>query len=533
MALSRAARAFVLYNPTNTIVRQLLGEYQTKMKAALQTHGAMAIEVGPFDMTMGDETIYKDTDREKSLAFKLFRDGVRKVQILPQITWVELLQFLEILAVRYTGVRQQEDDTVTLIRKAELQGLTIEAVEGFKPAEENPEPSDGQFERANAFTPPAGWDTPLAQLPPPGPLAYAPIPEDALEAVRRDCAEGQIAELALSVTKDLLAEAGRGSWPMPNPDLTAFVTELRDGLLADGQLASVRALLDLLAEAGSGELREMMMRGLGDTRTLEMVLSSVPEDAARLPPDLVPFLPLLGIEAALDQLGAKDTTEARQRLLLQVILARLPREADAVLARITGFDTRIARELGRGIVARAPERVNEVARQFLSQYDDALRLEGLTALESAQADVPLRPIADLLRDPSERVRVRAAEVLARRGDASVIPALTAVLESGREVTGGEAEEVGRALAAISPIAAARLFAAWIAHKPRLLRGLSPEQRAQQWAAVAGMGALPATTDPEPALNALAARSDEDVKRHIQATLARRRREMRGPGPAEG
>ncbi len=527
VALVRAARSVLLYDPGNAIVRQFLAEYQAKTRSALDQHGELSFEVRPFEMLVAGEVVYRDEDREKSLSFRLFRDGVRRLALLPHVTWGELHQLLLILAVRFTGVRQQEDDTVTLLRKAGFGGIAIQAVEGYTPAEESPEADLAEKAgRARRFQPPAGWDTPLQKLPQPRPLSFRAVGDEALAPLRAEDDDAAVPELALSLARDLLQEATRAGWPKPNRDLIAFFAELRDGLLADGRLSSLQRLVELLGEAGGGELRDEMLRGLGDGRTLDLVLAAVPEDSARLPADLVPFLPLLGIEATLDRL-AGDLAEGRRRLLTQIVLARLPREADAVLARLPTLEARLARDLGRGVLARAPERSNDVARQFLGLQDESLRLEGLAALEAAPGDVPLRPLCDLLHDRSEAVRVRAAEVLGQRGDESVLAALRSVLEEGQAVAPREAEALGRALAGIAPIAAARLFAGWFEPKARFLRNLSPQQRSQQWAAVAGMGALPGT-DPAPILTALAERSDGELRRHCLATLARRRNVTNDP-----
>ncbi|GEJ59153.1 hypothetical protein [Anaeromyxobacter diazotrophicus] len=526
LALSRAARSFVLYDAGNAVVRQLLADYRDRARDALSAFGALAIEVRPFELAVAGEVVYREPDREKSLAFRLFRDGVRRLTLQPSVSWDELLQLLQILAVRYTAVRQQEEDIVTLLRKAEFGGITIEAVEGFTPSEENPEPElDEQAQRAARAQPPAGWDTPLPRLPQPAPIAFREVPEAELAALRAQASDEQeaVAELALSLARDLLAEASRAGWPLPNPDLSAFFAELRDALLADGELESLRRLIDLIGDTGGGELREATLRGLGDARTLDLVLASVPEDAAQLPPALVPFLPLLGIEAALDRLlPDAGTSEPRQRLLLRIVLARLPREADAVLARLSAFDPRLARELARGIVARAPERASEVARQLLGQQDAALRLEGLAALERASGAFPLRPVCDLLTDPALPVRVRAAELLGRHGDAAVLEPLRAQLEGKRELPPEEAEALGRALAQVSPIFAGRLFAGWLDPKARFLRGLSAQQRTLQWAAVAGEGELPGP-EAEALLAGLAERGEPELRRHCLAVLARRRK----------
>jgi hypothetical protein len=526
LALSRAARAFVLYDAGNAVVRQLLGDYRDRAREALAKHGALVIEVRPFEMAVAGEVTYREPDREKSLAFRLFRDGVRRLALHPSVSWDELLQLLQILAVRYTAVRQQEEDIVTLLRKAEFRGISIEAVEGFTPSEEHPEPElDDKAQRAARAQPPAGWDTPLPRFPEPGPIQFRPVAEGELAPLRGGVVEGDdgLSELALSLARDLLAEATRAGWPLPNPDLVAFFSELRDVLLADGELASLRRLIDLIGEAGGGELRDVTLRGLGDARTLDLVLASVPEDASQLPPELVPFLPLLGIDAALDRLLPEaGTPDARQRLLLRIVLARLPREADAVLARLAALEPRLARELARSVVARAPERASEVARQLLGQADATLRLEGLAALDRAESAFPLRAVCELLDDPAPPVRVRAAELLGRRGDSSVVELLRAHVEAHRERAPEEDEALGRALAQVAPIVAGRLFTAWLEPKARFLRGLSAQQRSLQWAAVAGEGELPGP-EAEATLSSLAERADADLRRHCLATLARRRK----------
>ena len=49
------------------------------------------------------------------------------------------MHLLQILSIRYTGVRQQEDDLVTLLRKAGFEHIKLAAIEGFIPEEEQAE----------------------------------------------------------------------------------------------------------------------------------------------------------------------------------------------------------------------------------------------------------------------------------------------------------------------------------------------------------------------------------------------------------
>ena len=75
-ALGKAARAFTLYDAGNALVRQFIGEYRSSGRRRHRQRGR-GLEVQPFEMGLGPEVVYREDDRERSLAFKLFRDGVR------------------------------------------------------------------------------------------------------------------------------------------------------------------------------------------------------------------------------------------------------------------------------------------------------------------------------------------------------------------------------------------------------------------------------------------------------------------------
>jgi len=104
LALTRAARSFTLYDPANKVVRALIADYRDRFRAVLEGHGPLLLEAHPFELTLGREVVYLERDRERSLAFRLFRDGVRRLSFMAGTSWDELLRLLQILSIRYTGV---------------------------------------------------------------------------------------------------------------------------------------------------------------------------------------------------------------------------------------------------------------------------------------------------------------------------------------------------------------------------------------------------------------------------------------------
>src|SRR5574340_316756 len=246
LALTRAARSFTLYDPANKVVRTLIADYRQKLERVLADHGPLGLEVHPFELLLGPEVVYVEQDRERSLSFRLFRDGVRRISFEPGATWEELLRLLQILSIRFTGVRQQEDDLVTLLRKAEFAHLSVAAIEGFVPEEEAAESSVEESRGTTArYEPPAEWDLPLPEFGEKVPLRYRPVPDDFLERLRAEESEATLPRAAVRAVAELLQAHGHAD---PGPVL-AFAMEVREYLLLEGHADLVLKLARGVAHA--------------------------------------------------------------------------------------------------------------------------------------------------------------------------------------------------------------------------------------------------------------------------------------------
>jgi hypothetical protein len=519
LALSRAARSVTLYDAGNAVVHGFLQDYRARAQAAT-TGGALALDVHPFALLREGEAVYRDDDREKSLAFRLFRDGVRRLTFRPGVPWGELLALLEILAVRFSGVRQQEEDVVTLLRKAEFTGIEVAAVEGFVPEEDDPEPPEASRRSGGGARPPAGFDTPFPLLPPPGPLAFREIPEGALAPLRAEAGPDGAARDALSLAALLLAEAGRGV--VAAAEVQQFLAEVRDFLIADRALPALGALAGLVERLPAGELRDAILRTLGDARVLEAVMASLPPGQEVLPAEAARLVPLVPAAATLDLLAAEGQAH-RRAALLQIAESRLPAEAALVVERLPGLEPAVAEALLRAVGSRAPGHVVAASAALLEHREPGLQVAALRALEVAEGEVPVPRLLRLLQSPAVAVRVAAAELLGRRADVQAFQVVADSLTQGKDLSHEEAEAYGRALAQIHPVRASQLFADWLRPRRGLLRALSGGGRDEllRWAAVAGLGAHPAA-DSTSAIEAVAASADEALRRHCYATLARRR-----------
>ena len=125
--LATTARAFTLYDIRNEAIQKFLSGLLDGFAGALAAEPEIDLLVRPFEIEFAGEVVHLNRDRERSLAFRLYRDGVRGLKFRQGFGWEELSRLLEVLAVRYSGVHQHEDDMVTLLWKANFQSLEISA----------------------------------------------------------------------------------------------------------------------------------------------------------------------------------------------------------------------------------------------------------------------------------------------------------------------------------------------------------------------------------------------------------------------
>jgi hypothetical protein len=532
LALSRTARSFTLYDAQNEAVRGFLADLQAKFQKALAQLGELSLEVRPFELVFRGETVYLERERERSLAFRLFRDGVRRLTFDAALAWNDLLGLVEILSLRYAGVRQQEDDVVTLLHKAAFTHIRFAAVEGFVPDEEIAD--EGGPREVERLPAPRDLDQPPPELPPAIEPAWRELPQDALARLRAEESPATVAADALSLALDLLALADQRETELE--DLGAYLVETRDFLVAEGDFARLEALCEALERhAQQSPVLHALLPGFAGPDALQRLL----QWARRHPPppseDLLACLarqPGDAFAAVLDALPGEADTQARAMLgaLAEGLVAG--RDED-LLRRLAQADTRSAREL-LGIVARAlPSRLTEAALLLKDVPDPQLQLDLLHALRGAPYDPALgRAALRLLSAQTVDVALSAAEYLSAAREPRAFEACVRRLgEAGAHGEPRLLAGLGRAMAELRPDASEELFALWL--EPRGLLGRSLEgstRRAQQWAALSGMARLPGET-PERVLRAFLEHSSGDLHQHCLAALVERRRAAHLLAPA--
>lgn len=540
LALSRAARGFLVYEPDDATIRHLVEDLRVKAKRALDSAQALDLEVRPHELVQAGEVVYREADPERSLALRLFRDGVRRLRVAREARWEEIQRLLEILSVRYTGVGQTEDDVVTLLRKADLTHVGIDVVEGSALAggeAEPPQPGSGEASRPAAPEVPADWDLPARELSPPVEIEWRSVPdEDVAALAAEEAADAFPANTVLAVKALLDLHGELPATPSALDGFMPFITEARDFLLSEGHLKEmvllVRALYDGMR--ASPQACAPILRTFAEREALRGMILGVAPGALSPPPEMLELLDLIPADHLATVIGllGEDVDEQARRIMRQVVERYAPAHPDLLLSRLRESPPRVACDLLRACARALPERAVEAAMELASHPDADVVHEALRRFEKAPANPRItRLLTQLLGHAQEDVRLRALDLLSRRNERTAFGAVAEHAErrAVSELTVREAELVGRTLARLSPDSVLGLFDGWL--RPKGLVGRWADAagaRMIQWVIVSGLGSVPGA-EADALLRQVADKSEGDLKRHALAALERRKHKDDGDG----
>ena len=541
LALSRAARSFLLYDPSNEAIRAFLDDLKSQCEAFSSQFGALELDVRPFELVYQGDIVYLERERERSLAFKMFRDGVRRITLQADVTWDELLRLLEILSIRYTGVRQQEDDIVTLLWKAGFKHIEIEAVEGVMPDEE--EEGEGMAGRSESsaratygaqIEAPPDRDLPLPEFYRAGRLRYTELPEAELEAIRGEVDARNLAINALTLADDMMAVVQDKTDPTTLDDILSYLDEIRDFLLAEEQLGHLSRLVMLLQHSfpDDPELIQPILARFSGTDALSRILRSIQKNHTSPPPELLQLMALLPadhLEQCIEILGTQRD-QASRRIGRQLVEHFIEGREVWFMGRLMSVDDpAVAADLLRCAARVMPDRVYEFAPELAEKAEPEVLQELMLHIEATQDHAEVsKALMLLMEHSSEPIRIRAIQALASHRDTRAYAPLveSARTKSFSKLSSEEAEAIGQALAAIQPNQARVLFADWVKPQKLMHRMFGrPGQKMLAWTALAGLEVI-VDEEYDSSIEWLSKRTSDDLYKRCRACLVQRRRTRR-------
>ena len=545
LSLARAGRSFLLYDPGNEAIRGFLEDYRDSWQAYARAHGDLDLTVQPFEFLRDGQVVYLERDRERSLAFKMFRDGVRKLTIQEGITWEELTRLLQILSIRFVGVRLQEDDILTLLWKASFANIQVEAVEGFVPVDDEDEIAAAASGAAlsglgvvaagdgrGASRAPLDFDLPAPELPDAVETFHREIPEDRKEMLREEILGSNVADEVLALCRELLDATADPIDLMSITDCGHFLRETREFLLSEDDLSQLISLNRLLAaystdprvDENSRKAAQDLMEGFTSERATRKLLASIDRNANSPPPELLELLslhPSDPLPTLLDVLAIERTGQPR-RMARMLVESYLPERVNAVLKHYRTTTDEIAADLLRILAAKAPEAVHELFNELVHAGSRAEKLEFLNQAGSTELDRGLRSFLTMLLDDGDvSVRLKTLEVIASQGEGGAYPILQRL--AGAKAKDGaeerELEAIGMAMARVNPTRSLEDFVAWALPKG-FFHKLKAQTGGLRRAAVAGLVTMSGDV-VESTLRKVARAGEDDIAKLARLTLRKR------------
>ena len=129
--LSMAAKNYQMYLSNNRMFTTSLENLRNALDAFLEENEILTFVVREFELLHRNDPVYSNTDKYQSIAFRMYRDGVRLISFHKGIANEDLLAFFEALT-KCMETDNLEEDFVTLLWEKDLQAITYYEVNDFE-----------------------------------------------------------------------------------------------------------------------------------------------------------------------------------------------------------------------------------------------------------------------------------------------------------------------------------------------------------------------------------------------------------------
>jgi HEAT repeat protein len=128
-------KAIRFYPPDNPTIKGFRDQLFKKLQFFLNKYPSFVLQIAEFSLSFKDRVLYENRDAKSSLAFLLYKDGLRELRFARGLEDWEVHGLMDVIRGSET-INQLEDDLVTLIWERDFVHISYLATDDF--LEENP-----------------------------------------------------------------------------------------------------------------------------------------------------------------------------------------------------------------------------------------------------------------------------------------------------------------------------------------------------------------------------------------------------------
>ncbi|MGZ3614380.1 MAG: HEAT repeat domain-containing protein, partial [Thermodesulfobacteriota bacterium] len=129
-AFIKAIKAFRFYPPDNPTLKGFRDQLLKKFQFFLNKYQSFVVQVGEYDLSFKGKVLYENREAKTSLAFSLYKDGLREIRFMKGLEEWEIQGLIDILKHSET-INELEDDVVTLMWEKDFLHISYLATDEF------------------------------------------------------------------------------------------------------------------------------------------------------------------------------------------------------------------------------------------------------------------------------------------------------------------------------------------------------------------------------------------------------------------
>jgi HEAT repeat protein len=465
-ALIRTIKAGRTYPANSPTLHKFQVELESRTWACLKEVGDITLVVQQFDLLYENYSVYHNADRNDSLAFRFYGDGVRQITFREGLEPHELRGFLDVLK-RAIDSAQVQDDVVTLLWERDfrhieylfisLEDLTEESgqmalepdidAEGHQGGipwptriaqDEEPPPSaqgDAVPERSDDWVPKVEmsptWDESIG-------VQFA-LSEEENATLEEEIQQEEQRALTSEVLEIVATILGAEETPAGFLDSASAFQRFIELAIEEGAVgraneltARLRGLAAKKAESQAEfqGIVEQVIREIGRPSFLGQMAPTLNSHGDIDPAALTNFLVQLGSSAApaiCDLLGQVNHVRYR-RALCEALAISCRDNVEVLIERLNDSRWYVIRNIVYVLGRIAHQGVERALDRTLHHEDVRVRKEAVRALGNIESPTSRAYLVSAFKDQDSGVRIQAAMTLAAKRDDRAAQSILGVVQ---------------------------------------------------------------------------------------------------------